>query len=275
MRLMVCGASGMLGQRVVTEATARGHEVIASDLPDLNLTDVDAVRERLERERPDAVVNCAAFTDVDAAEDHEALALTVNADAAAHLARHTDYLVHVSTDYVFAGDATEPYVETSEPSPRTAYGRTKLAGERAVLDASAEHAVVRTAWLYGAGGKNFVDTILGLASGRDEIKVVSDQVGSPTWAGHLAPALLDIAERRGSGVFHATGEGSCSWHDLATAAVEASHIECRVLPCTTDEFPRPAPRPAYSVLASERADGVRLPPWRDGLAGHLSERVPA
>ena len=275
MRIMVCGAHGMLGGRVVEEAAARGHETIASDLPDLDLAQVDAVRDRLAAEAPDAVINCAAYTDVDKAEEQEALALTVNADAAAHLAAHAPYLVHVSTDYVFAGDASEPYTESSEPSPRTAYGRTKLAGDRAVLAAGDAHAVVRTAWLYGGGGKNFVDTILGLAASRDEIKVVADQVGSPTWAGHLAPALVDVAERRGAGVFHATGEGQCSWHDLATAAVEAAGIACRVLPCTTAEFPRPAPRPAYSVLDTERSDGVRLPPWRDGLGGHLSERVPA
>lgn len=275
MRVMVCGAHGMLGGRVVEEARSRGHEVIASDLPDLDLAQVDAVRDRLAAERPDAVINCAAYTDVDKAEEQEALALTVNADAASHLAEHAPYLVHVSTDYVFAGDASEPYVESSEPSPRTAYGRTKLAGDRAVLAASDRHAVVRTAWLYGAGGKNFVDTILGLAADRDEIKVVADQVGSPTWAGHLAPALLEVAERGGAGVFHATGEGQCSWHDLAVAAVEAAGIACRVLPCTTEEFPRPAPRPPYSVLDTERSDGVRLPPWREGLHGHLAERVPA
>ena len=275
MKVMVCGAHGMLGGRVADEARSRGHEVVASDLPDLDLAQVDAVRDRLAAERPDAVINCAAYTDVDGAEEQEALALTVNADAAAHLAAHAPYLVHVSTDYVFAGDATEPYTESAEPSPRTAYGRTKLAGDRAVLAAGDHHAVVRTAWLYGGGGKNFVDTILGLAASRDEIKVVADQIGSPTWSGHLAPALLDVAERRGAGVFHATGEGQCSWHDLASAAVEAAGITCRVLACTTDEFPRPAPRPAYSVLGTERSDGVRLPPWPDGLAGHLSERVPA
>jgi dTDP-4-dehydrorhamnose reductase len=271
MRLLVTGANGMLGQRVVAEAQARGHEVRGTDLPELDLTDLDAVRRFVAQVGPDAVVNCAAYTDVDRAEADEDTATTINAVTAANLATAAPYLVHVSTDYVFAGDATEPYTESSEPSPRTAYGRSKLAGEEAVQRTSNGHAIVRTAWLYGATGKNFVDTILGLAADRDELRVVDDQVGSPTWTGHLAPALLDIAESGGGGVFHAAGAGRCTWFELASRAVELTGASCRIDPCTTDEFPRPAPRPAFSVLASER--GVTLPPWEDGLDGHLKERT--
>jgi dTDP-4-dehydrorhamnose reductase len=273
MRILVTGAKGMLGTRVVAEAAGRGHDVRATDLPELDLTDARAVRDFVAGAAPDAVVNCAAYTDVDAAEDDEARATQINGDAAGHLAAAAPYLVHVSTDYVFAGDASEPYTESDEPAPRTAYGRSKLAGERAVRAAGAQHAIVRTAWLYGAAGRNFVDTILGLAAERDTLRVVDDQRGSPTWTGHLAPVLVDIAESRGAGIFHATGDGDCTWFDLASAAVRAAGLDCAVEPCTTAEFPRPAPRPAYSVLRSER--GVRLPAWRDGLAGHLAERVPA
>ena len=271
MRVLVCGANGMLGRRVVAEAERRGHDVRGTDLPELDLTDAQATQRFFADIAPDAVVNCAAFTDVDRAEAEEELALAVNRDTAASAAAAAPYLVQVSTDYVFAGDADEPYTESDAPAPRTAYGRTKLAGEEAVRAASEHHAIVRTAWLYGAAGKNFVDTILALAAARDELKVVADQIGSPTWTGHLAPALLDIAEQRGAGVFHAAGSGSCSWFDLADAAVRATGTACAVVPCTTEEFPRPAPRPRFSVLESER--GIVLPPWEEGLDGHLRERV--
>ena len=275
MRLAVTGHKGMLGRRVAAEAAARGHDVEGWDLPEVDLTDPAAVERALRESEPEAIVNCAAYTDVDGAEEHEELATRVNGDAAANLARAGVHVVHVSTDYVFAGDGDRPYVESDPPDPRTAYGRSKLAGERAVLGADAGHAVVRTAWLFGAGGKNFVDTILRAASERDELSVVYDQVGSPTWTGHLAPALVDVAERRGSGVFHAAGGGECSWHALAIEALERAGQDCRVVAVTTEEFPRPAPRPAYSVLGTERADGLRLPPWQEGVAGHLKERVAA
>jgi dTDP-4-dehydrorhamnose reductase len=273
MRVVVCGANGMLGGRVVAEAARRGHDVAGTDLPELDLTDADAVDRFFAGAAPDAVVNCAAYTNVDDAEEHEDVAHRVNATAAGNVARAVPYLVHVSTDYVFAGDASSPYLESSEPDPRTAYGRTKLAGEREVAAAGDQHAIVRTAWLYGAGGPNFVDTMVRLGTERDEVDVVFDQVGSPTWTGHLAPAILDVAEARGAGIFHATGGGSCSWFELAVEAMRLAGLDCRVRAVTTEEFPRPAPRPAYSVLSSER--GVVLAPWQDGVAGHIEERVTA
>lgn len=271
MRVMVTGARGMLGHRVVAEAEARGHDVHATDLPELDLTDLDAVRAVVERVAPDAVIHCAAYTDVDRAESDEDQALRVNALAAEHVAVAAPYVVAVSTDYVFAGDASTPYLESSEPDPRTAYGRTKLAGERAVLAASPSHAVVRTAWLFGRGGKNFVDTMLRLGAERDEVEVVVDQLGSPTWTGHLAPVLVQLAEDRASGVFHATGAGSCTWHALAIEAMSRAGLDCRVVAVTSEQFVRPAPRPAFSVLESER--GVALPAWQEGLAGHLAETL--
>ena len=264
----MCGANGMLGHRVVAEAEARGHDVRGTDLPELDLTDASAVERFVDGY--DAVINCAAYTAVDQAESEEELATRINGDAAGNLARSAPYLVHVSTDYVFDGEASEPYVESSAPAPAGAYGRSKLAGEEQVRAAGDQHAIVRTAWLYGAGGKNFVDTMLKLGAERDEVKVVFDQVGSPTWTGHLAPALVDIAERGGAGVFHAAGEGECSWFELAVEAMRVAGLDCRVVAIPSEEFPTPTKRPAYSVLRTEREDGVRLPTWQDGVKGHLA-----
>ena len=273
MRLLVTGANGMLGHRVVETARERGHEATGTDLPELDLLDAPAVAGKLAELEPDAVIHCAAFTDVDGAETQEELATRINRDATRNVAEAAPYVVAVSTDYVFAGDATTPYLEDAEPAPRTAYGRSKLAGER-VMDTS-RHAICRTAWLYGEGGKNFVDTMLRLAGERDELRVVGDQVGSPTWTGHLAPALVEVAEKRLTGIHHLTGEGSCSWADLARATFEEAGVTCRVVDITSAEYPMPTPRPAYSVLGQARADTVTLPAWRDGLAGHLKERIPA
>src|SRR4051812_2835106 len=251
MRLLVTGAAGMLGTDVV--AAAAGHDVIALARAELDVADADAVRAAVRDVRPEAIVNCAAWTDVDGAEAHEAAATAINGDAAGHVAAAAAevraHVVQVSTDYVFAGDAAEPYREDAPTGPRTAYGRSKLAGERAVAAAAPDaHAIVRTAWLFGPHGKNFVDTMLALAATRDELSVVDDQVGSPTYSGHLAPALVAIAERRLPGVLHATGSGTCTWYDLARATLAGQPVT--IHPCTTDEFPRPAPRPAYSVLGS-------------------------
>ncbi|HEX8122403.1 MAG TPA: dTDP-4-dehydrorhamnose reductase [Solirubrobacteraceae bacterium] len=275
MHLLVTGAKGMLGHRVARVAQARGHEVTTTDLPELDVTDDAAVRAFVGRTAPDAIVNCAAYTDVDACETNEELATRVNGEAAGNVARCGVPVVHVSTDYVFAGDARTPYVESDAPDPRTAYGRSKLAGERAVQEASERHAIVRTAWLFGDGGKNFVDTMLRLGGERDEVSVVFDQVGSPTWTGHLAPALVELAERGGAGFFHAAGGGACSWFELAIEAMRLRELDCRVVAVTTEEYPLPAPRPKFSVLATERADGIRLPDWHEGVAQHVKEVVPA
>jgi dTDP-4-dehydrorhamnose reductase len=275
MRLLVTGANGMLGHRVVASARERGHDVKGTDLPELDLVDGAAVQRFVDDAAPEAIINCAAYTNVDGAEEDEALATRINGDAAGNVARCGVPVVHVSTDYVFPGDGRTPYVESDEPGPRTAYGRSKLAGERAVQEASDQHAIVRTAWLFGEGGPNFVDTMLRLGAERDEVKVVFDQIGSPTWTGHLAPALVDVAERRGTGVYHATGSGACSWFELAIEAMRLRELDCRVVAVTTEEFPRPAPRPAFSVLATEREDGLTLPDWHEGVAQHVKEVVPA
>ena len=274
MRVLVTGAGGMLAHDVALAAEAR-HDVTALSAHDLDVTDGALVAAALAELRPDAVVNCAAWTDVDRAEADEAAALRVNGVAPGHLARAATeqgaQLVHVSTDYVFDGTAQRPYVESDQTGPRSAYGRTKLAGEQAVLASAGGHAVVRTAWLFGAAGKNFVATMLALATARDAVTVVADQIGSPTFTGHLAAALVDIAERRVTGLAHVAGGGQCAWSELAAQTFEQAGVNCTVQPVTSSEFPRPAPRPAWSVLASERDDVPSLPPWREGLAAYLAE----
>jgi dTDP-4-dehydrorhamnose reductase len=275
-KLLVTGARGMLGQMVVARAIGRGHEVDARNRDDLDITDAASVARTIEAARPDVVVNCAAWTDVDGAETAEDQARLVNAVGAGNVARAAAdagaFLVHISTDYVFDGASKrgEAWVESDPVAPLGAYGRTKLEGEELVAQAGGEHAIVRTAWVFGPGGRNFVDTMRRLGAERDELQVVADQVGCPTYTGHLTDALLEIADRRPTGVMHAAGGGACSWFDLALATFEATGTRVRVTPVTTDAFPRPAARPAWSVLGSERADAVRLPDWRDGLRAHLT-----
>ena len=275
MRLLVIGAAGMLGHALLAAARSAGHEAAGLDLPELDITDVDATAEAVHAAAPDVVVNCAAWTDVDGAEEHEELAARVNAEGAGNVAAAAAgagaLAVQISTDYSFDGTATEPYTESSPTSAIGAYGRTKLAGELAVAEAATpEFAIVRSSWLFGPHGKNFVDTILRAGADRGELKVVHDQVGCPTYTGHLAQALVDIAERRLTGILHVAGTGWCSWYELAVAALDGAGIACTVTKTTAAEFGRPAPRPAYSVLRSEREDVPRLPAWQEGLAAHLA-----
>jgi dTDP-4-dehydrorhamnose reductase len=271
MRLLVTGAAGMLGRDVVAAAGDAGHDVVALARADLDITDAAAVRAAVHAARPDAVVNCAGWTDVDGAEAEEAAATAVNGDGAGNVAAAAGdaLVVHVSSDFVFDGRAREPYPEDAPTGPLSAYGRSKLAGERAVMKAQ-RHAIVRTAWLFGPHGRNFVDTMRRLGGERDELAVVDDQVGSPTYTGHLAPALVAIAERGPTGIVHAAGAGRCSWFDLARATFEEAGIACRVRPQSTADAGRPAPRPAFSALASTRGDAPVLPPWREGLRAHLA-----
>ena len=188
-------------------------------------------------------------------------------------------MLHISTDYVFDGrppldvaGRPRPYVESDATGPQSVYGETKLAGERQVLAASPAHTVVRTAWLYGIDGPNFVATMLRLAGEREAVQVVDDQIGSPTWSGHLAPAILGLLERQVSGLVHLTGAGSVSWNGFAKEIFRQAELDCRVEAATSAEMARPAPRPAWSAMESEREDVLPMPDWRDGLAGYMAAR---
>ena len=284
MKLLVTGAQGMLAHDVLRVAQQAGHELLAIDLPELDITDSSAVLAYFARHRPEAVINCAAWTDVDGAESHQDAAHAVNATGAAALseaaAAQGAALLHLSTDYVFPGhppldEAGEPrpYLESDATGPLSVYGATKLEGERAVLAASPRNTVVRSAWLFGVHGRNFVDTMLRLASERDSVQVVNDQVGSPTWTGHLAPALLGLLEREVRGLVHLAGGGSVSWNGFAREIFRQAEVDCSVEPATSEQMARPAPRPAFSVLASERPEALPMPDWRDGLAGYLAARA--
>lgn len=283
-RWLVTGASGQLGRDLVR--LLAGQDVYALTRRELDITDEEAVREVLGSwlaagSDNAVVVNTAAYTAVDAAETDEATAAVVNAHAPGWIAEAVGdraRLIHVSTDYVFAGDATTPYEPDDPTGPRTAYGRTKLAGERAVLSANPDAYVVRTAWVYAAHGTNFVRTMLRLERERDTVQVVDDQRGSPTWSGHLAQGLIDLATAATpAGTYHCVGAGVATWRDVATAVFEAVGADAsRVLPVSTAQFPRPAPRPAYSVLstATWQAAGLDpLPPWRDGVRAVTTQIV--
>jgi dTDP-4-dehydrorhamnose reductase len=262
----VVGAGGMLGQDVVGAA---GERAVGLTRAELDVTDRAAVQEAL---RGATVVNCAAYTQVDGAESDPEAAHAVNADGARNVAEAAERVLYVSTDYVFDGAKPEPYVESDPTGPLQEYGHSKLAGERATAEANENHLVVRSSWLFGAGGRNFVDTMLTLGRERDALLVVDDQVGSPTFTGHLAEALVALAGGGERGVLHVAGTGSCSWFDFARAIFERAGVDADVRPCATDEFPRPARRPANSVLASERG-APALPAWQDGLDAYLGVRA--
>ena len=296
MRLMVSGASGMLGHDVMRAGRRAGHELAGLAHGELDVADGRAVDRAVARVRPEAIVNCAAWTDVDGAETNRRQAHAVNADGAGNLARAAASagvpLVHVSTDYVFSGEAPldargvpRPYLESDPTGPRSVYGQSKLAGEHQVLVASAAHTIVRSSWLFGVDGHNFVATMLRLAgeqqAGGSEgagkpprpLRVVSDQTGCPTWTGHLAPALLGLIEREVRGLVHLAGSGQVSWHGFAREVFRQAEVDCLLEPATSAQLARPAPRPAWSAMASERPDVLPMPDWRDGLAGYLAARA--
>ncbi|WP_375401972.1 dTDP-4-dehydrorhamnose reductase [uncultured Sphingomonas sp.] len=274
MKALVTGAHGQLGTALVRSAP-EGCAVVAHDRDTLDLTDAAAVRALVDRERPDVILNASAWTAVDAAEANEAAAHAINADAVGTLADAARAigadLVHVSTDFVFDGERGVPYAPGDEPSPLGAYGRTKLAGE---LAAGPDALIVRTAWVYGPTGGNFVRTMLRLMAERDEVRVVADQIGTPTYAPDLAAALWRLHAAGARGVFHYTDSGAVSWYDFAVAIQEeavAAGLLARtvpVIPIATADFPTPAKRPSYSLLdksATSALLGKPAPHWRANL----------
>jgi dTDP-4-dehydrorhamnose reductase len=275
-KLLVTGAAGMLGRDVMLAAGNAGHDVVGFGRAELDVTDAAGLEKKFDLERPDVVINCAAWTDVDGAEESEQAAFAVNGtgagNVAAAAARVGASAVYVSSDYVFDGAKGAPYVESDQPAPLSAYGRTKLAGEEATVAANKRHFVVRSAWLFGIGGPNFVETMLRLAASGNEVLVVRDQVGSPTYTWHLAYGIVRLIEGLEFGIHHMAAAGQCSWYEFAREIFEQAKVECKVLSITTEEFGRPAPRPPFSALTSQREHAIRLPSWQDGLAGYLAQR---
>jgi len=270
MKLMVTGANGQLGRELVELCARRGDEVVGLDVDSLDITNRGAVHAVVAEIAPDIVVNCAAFTAVDACEANEDLALEVNAHAVRWIAEAVDavgvHLVHVSTDYVFDGTLDRPYVESDPPNPQSAYGRTKLAGEREALALGPAATVVRTSWVCGFHGNNMVKTVLRLVGENSPLSFVDDQVGHPTFTSDLAPALLLLAQDRRAGLFHVTNQGAVSWYGFVGAILDVlGHDATEVRPIATADLdpPRPAPRPANSVLENRAWREAGYPPLRD------------
>ena len=275
MKALVIGHRGMLGTDLMAHLADEGIDAVGLDLPDIDITDRRATLRAVSEAAPDVVFHLAAWTDVDGAEDHEEQALMVNGEGTRNVAiacrEAGSALVAVSTDYVFPGTGG-PYDEWAATDPLQAYGRTKLAGERlAEMEYPEGTRIARTAWLYGANGKNFVDTMLMLAIDRDAVDVVADQTGCPTWTKDLCPALVQIAGLE-PGVYHTAGGGSTTWADFAREIFRLADVDCTVNDTTTEAFNRPAPRPEVSVLEVTREGAPRLRAWEDALADYIGER---
>ncbi|HML78787.1 dTDP-4-dehydrorhamnose reductase [Geobacter sulfurreducens] len=273
--ILVVGAKGMLGRDLMRVLPG---DVRGVDIEEIDITSPESVRRVILTLKPRVVVNCAAYTDVDGCETNADLAMAVNGEGVGHLAAVTReigaLLVQMSTDYVFDGVKESPFLEDDPPNPLSVYGRSKLMGEEKARETS-DHLIVRTQWLYGLGGKNFVETMLRLYKERSEIAVVDDQFGSPTWTVDLALAISELIENNCRGTYHAANRGICSWFDFARAIFAEAGVEMTVRPQTTAQLGRPAPRPLYSALCCDkltRDTGLELEGWREALATYLEKR---
>ncbi len=278
MNVLVTGSRGQLGtelRRLSPLHTA--HQYVWADIDELDLTNAAAVADFVHRHHIDTIVNCAAFTNVDGAEQHEADALRVNADAVANLARTGRRIIHISTDYVFSGEDCLPYRESDQPNPHTAYGRTKLEGEKQLLAICPDAIILRTAWLYSPWGKNFVKTMLSASEQHSELRVVYDQIGSPTYAGDLAEAVFAVLDcpTWHAGIYHFTDEGVCSWFDFTIEILRQANLilgtnryQAAVLPIRSEEYTYRTQRPHYSVLDKQKFKSTfhfSIPYWTDSL----------
>ena len=271
MKILITGANGMLGTDVIS--ALENEELILTDVVEsdiitkLDITDKDATIDYIKDINPDVVINTAAYTDVDGCETNQDLAFKINVDGVKNLAlgcKEVDIpLVHLSTDYVFNGDNDKPWTEEEEPNPISVYGETKIASEKAIEETTDKFFIIRTAWLYGVNGKSFPRTMLELAENNDEISVVNDQVGGPTFTKDLAEAISKLIKTDYYGLYHLTNSGKCSWYEFTKLIFELANIDVKVKAVTTDEFPRPAPRPKYSVLANNNWKNKGFEPLRD------------
>lgn len=280
LKILITGARGMLGRDLVAMLGA-SHQVLGVDVDEMDITDSSLVRRTVAAFGPAAMVNAAAHTQVDRCESEEELAMRINADGPQNLARAASdagaKLFHVSTDYVFDGSRPhpEPYVEDDPPNPQSVYGRSKLEGERRVLATSPRHVVLRTAWLYGMHGHNFLKTMLRFALEGRDLNVVDDQFGCPTWSETLAAQIKAVVEAPdASGIYHAVGCGWCSWYAFASTFLNAMEVPHRIEPCASDAFPRPAKRPKNAVLQNRRLEGAGLlamRPWEVDLTEFVAK----
>ena len=278
MIVLVTGVNGQLGHDVVKELTKKGHEAHGTDRNTLDITNEADVHSYVRKVKPDAIIHCAAYTNVDQAETDRDSAYQVNALGTKYLAEAANEIkakmVLVSTDYVFNGSATEPYEVDQPTEPLGVYGETKLAGEQYLANSLEQYFIVRTAWVYGINGHNFVKTMLRLGEERGEVGVVHDQVGSPTYTVDLAALLVELIETEKYGVYHATNSGVCSWHDFAVEIFKQAGLDVKVNPLTSEQYPRPAARPKYSVLSKKKMEEQGFTPlrdWKEALSAYLSE----
>ena len=276
MKILVTGVKGQLGYDVMNELTERGIEAVGVDIEEMDITDADSVDKVIRGAAPDAVIHCAAFTAVDAAEENEELCRKVNAEGPRNIAkvcRELDIkMLQVSTDYVFEGTGERPWEPDDECRPKTVYGKTKYEGELAVKELLDKYFIVRIAWVFGINGKNFVKTMLNLAKSRDTIMVVNDQFGSPTYTYDLAKLLADMVVTERYGTYHATNEGSCSWYEFACAIFKEAGVEMNVVPVSSAEYGAKADRPANSRMSKEKLteNGFeKLPSWEDALRRYV------
>lgn len=275
-KILVTGANGQLGSELKDILGANNEQVLYTDVAQLDITKLDLVRTFIKEHKVTDIINCAAYTAVDKAETDQDIAYMVNCIAPKNLAtvaaEENCRLIHVSTDYVFSGEACTPYVESDPTSPLGVYGRTKLAGEEAVTDSGCDSVIIRTSWLYSAYGNNFVKTMMRLGKERDQLNVVFDQVGTPTYAGDLAVAIVKLIQSEElvdvSGLYHFSNEGVCSWYDFAQEIMDQENIACNVQPILSSQYPTPVRRPSFSVLdkAKIKKDfNITIPYWKHSL----------
>ena len=278
MKILVTGVKGQLGYDVVNELKERGIETVGVDIEEMDITDAVSVEQVIRSAAPDAVIHCAAFTAVDAAEEKEELCRRVNVEGPRNIAKVCRALdikmIQISTDYVFEGTGEHPWEPEDECRPKSVYGRTKYEGELAVKEQLDKYFIVRIAWVFGINGKNFVKTMLNLAKSHDTLTVVNDQFGSPTYTYDLAKLLADMVVTEKYGIYHATNEGSCSWYEFACAIFKEAGVEIKVIPVTSEEYGAKANRPANSRMSKEKLteNGFqRLPEWKDALRRYVQE----
>ena len=286
MNILITGANGQLGNEMRVLSKENGqHAYFFTDVQELDICDEQAVHGFVKDNRIDVIVNCAAYTAVDKAEEHEDLCMRINRDAVRNLgeAAHAvgAKVIHVSTDYVFDGTSCRPYLESDATCPVSVYGRTKLAGEQALMEVCPDSVIIRTAWLYSEYGNNFMKTVLRLGKERDELRFIFDQVGTPTYAGDLAVAMLAVLERAEAGkfipgIYHFSDEGVCSWYDFTVKILQIAGMNNRVIPIETKDYPTPASRPHYSVLNKGKIKstyGLTIPHWETSLAYCMNNKV--